>query len=651
MTQVLVVDDREHDRELLATVLGYAGYDVVSASSGAEGLEVARALRSDLVISDVLMPEMDGYEFIRNLRADPATAELRVVFCTATYSSDEIEALAEACGVSHVLVKPLEPEEILAAVRDALTTDREPGAPLADADFRSHLRVLNGKLVAKIAELEHAERQGAELLTLLETLQQSAPIGFGLVDGDGRFIRLNETLAAVHGTPLDAQVGCTIAELVPGLWEQIAPSLHAVHVTGHPVINLEIDGETPARPGVRCWLSSFYPVRVADETIGIGIVVVDITERRRADELRAAVMDTMAEGVFVCDPDGAVVYVNAAAAEMTGWEPDELRGGSLDAIVHPERSSAVSEPSGLCALAGVRADGTVLRQADATFTRRDGTAFPVAFSGSALRTGHAITGTVVVFRDVTEERAEQLRVQRELDALTWVGRIRDAFLDDRFVLYSQPIVRVDGGPGGEELLIRMRSSAGELIPPGDFLPVAEKYGLIEEIDRWVIRQAAGLAAQGRHVGVNLSARSVGDQGLLRVIESQFADAGADAALVTFEITETALMDDLEAGERFARGLADMGAGVALDDFGTGFGSFTYLKRLPLRYLKIDMDFVRDLRTNPANQHLVKAIVGLARDFGYETIAEGVEDAETLALLEGFGVDLVQGYHLGRPAPV
>ena len=128
-------------------------------------------------------------------------------------------------------------------------------------------------------------------------------------------------------------------------------------------------------------------------------------------------------------------------------------------------------------------------------------------------------------------------------------------------------------------------------------------------------------------------------------------AGVDPSLVTFEITETALMENLEAGEEFVKGLVAMGFGVALDDFGTGFGSFTYLKRLPIRFLKIDIDFVRDLVSNPHNQHLVRAIVGLARDFGYQTIAEGVEDAETLALLKELGVDLAQGYFLGRPAPL
>ncbi|HWK17785.1 MAG TPA: EAL domain-containing protein, partial [Solirubrobacteraceae bacterium] len=123
---------------------------------------------------------------------------------------------------------------------------------------------------------------------------------------------------------------------------------------------------------------------------------------------------------------------------------------------------------------------------------------------------------------------------------------------------------------------------------------------------------------------------------------------ADPARVIFELTETALMDDIDAGERFTRGLNALGCAVALDDFGTGFGSFTYLQRLPVRYLKIDIEFVRDLTTKAASRHLVTAIVNLAKGFEQETIAEGVEDAQTLELLRDFGVDYAQGFHLGRP---
>jgi EAL domain-containing protein (putative c-di-GMP-specific phosphodiesterase class I) len=193
--------------------------------------------------------------------------------------------------------------------------------------------------------------------------------------------------------------------------------------------------------------------------------------------------------------------------------------------------------------------------------------------------------------------------------------------------------------------------AGEIIAPGAFLPSAEKYGLIAEIDQWVIKQAAALAASGRRVEANLSARSLSNLNLLPIIEHELREAGADPANLVFEITETALMGDIENGERFARRLADMGCGLALDDFGTGYGSFTYLKTLPIKYLKIDVEFVRDLAHSTANQHLVKAIVSLAKSFGQQTVAEGVEDAETFDALREYGVDLAQGFHLGRPAPV
>ena len=192
----------------------------------------------------------------------------------------------------------------------------------------------------------------------------------------------------------------------------------------------------------------------------------------------------------------------------------------------------------------------------------------------------------------------------------------------------------------------------EVIMPGSFLPVAEKYGLIGEIDRWVITQATRLAATGRRViEANLSAASIGNSDLLPFIEQQIREAHADPANLVFEITETALMHDITAGEVFARGLAALGCGLALDDFGTGFGSFTYLKKLPMTHLKIDIEFVRDLVANPDNLHVVKAIVSLARAFGLKTIAEGVEDEQALTLLRAEGVDFAQGFHLGRPSPI
>ena len=128
-------------------------------------------------------------------------------------------------------------------------------------------------------------------------------------------------------------------------------------------------------------------------------------------------------------------------------------------------------------------------------------------------------------------------------------------------------------------------------------------------------------------------------------------SGADPADIVFEITETAILDDVDAARRFAERLRTLGCKLALDDFGTGYGGFTYLKQLPVDCLKIDIEFVRDLATVPASRHVVDAVVALARDFELQTVAEGIEDAETLDILRDLGVGFGQGYHIARPAPL
>jgi PAS domain S-box-containing protein len=487
---------------------------------------------------------------------------------------------------------------------------------------------------------------------LLEALQSTAAVGFGFVDRDCHYLRVNETLASINGLSVEQHLGRTVAEVGPAVWHRIEPVYRRVLGGGQAVIDLEMTGVTATAPGeLRHWLVTMYPVRIDAEITGAGVVVVDVTERRQAEEFRSVVMDNMAEGLFTLDRDGLLTYMNRAAVKMLGWTESELRGQPMHAAVHFQRADGTPVAAHECSVAKVGSEGLAVRQAGEAFTRKDGSIFPVAHSSAPLRVGSSIQGTVVVFRDVTEEKEDQARVQRELAALSWVGRVRDALDEHRMVLYSQPIVALAGGQGGEELLLRMVGRGGEIILPASFLPVAEKYGLIAEIDRWVTLEAVGLAATGRRVEANLSAASIGTLDLLPLLARQLHDTGADPANLIFEITETTLMADIDAGAAFAHGLAELGCRLALDDFGTGFGSFTYLKKLPVNYLKIDIEFIRDLPTNPANLHVVRAIVGLAHAFGLQTIAEGVQNEATMTLLCHEGVDFAQGFHLGRPSPI
>jgi EAL domain-containing protein (putative c-di-GMP-specific phosphodiesterase class I) len=192
------------------------------------------------------------------------------------------------------------------------------------------------------------------------------------------------------------------------------------------------------------------------------------------------------------------------------------------------------------------------------------------------------------------------------------------------------------------------------VPATAFLATAERFDLVQEIDRWMNRKAIGLIAEhGEHgrelqLEVNISAKSISDPELPRMIESELRSGGINPSLLILEITETTAIANMDEAVDFATRLSRLGCGFALDDFGRGFGSFYYLKHLPLNYLKIDGDFVRNLAHNLVDQQVVKAVVQVAKALGYKTIAEYVQDEATVLALRHYSVDYMQGYHVGRP---
>jgi PAS domain S-box-containing protein len=369
--------------------------------------------------------------------------------------------------------------------------------------------------------------------------------------------------------------------------------------------------------------------------------------RRHLDELCVITLGTISEGVVELDGEDRLVCMNAAAERMLGWTEGELRGHPVEDLLHRRRPAGVAPPGADSPLAGVFARRRTVRSREDALVRRDGRLLPVLCSATPEATG----GVVIAFRDVTEEIEQRRRAERRLDTIGWISRMREAIDEDRLELHSQPIMPLRGGAAREELLLRMIGRDGELIRAGAFLPAAEELGLVFEVDRWVIARAVRFAALGRIVQVNLSPASVADPRVLELVEQELRTVGAPAGNVVFEVAEAALLSDLAAGEAFAGALRGIGCGLSLDDFGNGTGGFSYLEGLNVQTLKIDIDFVRGLPGKTHNQHLVQAIVGLARSFGIETVAGGVEDHDTLALLREFGVDYAQGYAIHGLAPV
>jgi PAS domain S-box-containing protein len=367
----------------------------------------------------------------------------------------------------------------------------------------------------------------------------------------------------------------------------------------------------------------------------------------------AGLAASMEEGLLTLDADGLIVTANGAAEQMLGYEREALAGRTLCDCLGCRREDPRSCPLAACWRTAVDASSEPVRFEDELFTRKDGSKLAVALSVAPLRCDRRLpSGHVVVFQDISERKAASEHGALELEELTWIGRLRDAMDEERLVLAAQPIVSLASRDVvAHELLLRLRDRAAQLVMPGRFLPAAERFGLVRELDRWVLGRAARLLARGHSVNVNLSAHSLGDPELAVLIERTLADAGADPRLVTFEITETALTEHPRLACAFAKRMASLGCTFALDDFGTGYGAFTYLKLLPISYLKIDREFVNDVSESAASCHVIEAMVSLARGFGQQTIAEGVEDEPTLDVLRQLGVDHVQGFHIARPGPV
>ncbi len=375
-------------------------------------------------------------------------------------------------------------------------------------------------------------------------------------------------------------------------------------------------------------------------------------ELREERNLLDVMLDSVNVAVVACDANGLVTHVNQRTREMMSnvCSTSLEAGGWIDAF---RPRTALGMPLTFSELPLVRAlhgelvrDVDVLVQTDAGEMMLSTNANPVKDAEGSL------LGAVVVFEDVTEQRAREAQLRDELRDVGLAVEVQDAIDAGRLMLYAQPIIDLSSGETVmDELLLRIRSADGAVSGPCGFLAAAERYSTITSLDSWVLEQAAQIAARGRPVSVNVSARSVGRSSFLEVVESTLKRNGVEPSLITFEITETAVVSDIVRASRFAERLDAIGSHFALDDFGTGYAALTYLKHLPIRYLKIDRDFVRDLAENPRSRAVVSAIVTLAAGFGQLTIAEGVEKAATLGALRELGVDMAQGFHLGRPAAI
>ncbi len=577
----------------------------------------------------------------------------------------------------------------------------------------SPLATDEGMMVSSaIRDTSARKRATAELATAEELFRgafEGSPIGMALTGADGRILRVNPALCTLTGCtpqrlagmrfdallhPLEAnRDGAAIAALLSGEQSQYREETRFAHASGTPIW-VALQATTIHDDGA--------PRRLL-------IQVQDVTHRRRYEENLhylathdsltglhnrssfAEQLETHAELVRRYGSDGALLlldldhfkYVNDTLGHQAGdqliarvasllagrlRDSDVLArlGGDEFAALLPRANAEQAQRVAEDLLTTLRAERIAVPGASGrAMTASIGVAMFDA--ADALRGEDVLVNADIAMYDAKEGGRNQVALHvggehaqaRMRGRITWAERIRVAIDSEAFALVAQPILALDSGLVTQfEVLLRMRDDHGDLIPPAAFLSTAERLGMIHEIDRMTVSTAiravaahdAG-AAGGLRVEINLSGASMGDPGMLRTIERELRDTGLDPARVIFEITETAAIANIAKAREFSDQLAALGCCFALDDFGAGFGSFYYLKHVRFDLLKIDGEFVRDCCSTTTDRLVIKAVVGIARGLGKQTVAEHVGDDATVALLRELGVTHGQGFHLGEPRPL
>ncbi len=564
-------------------------------------------------------------------------------------------------------------------------------------------------LQTDVTEQREASDALAEAKERFRLAFAEAPIGMALMDLEGRFTSVNQALCDITGFPESALKGRQSREITHPDDRELSSEALDDLLSGE-IDTHQVEKRYLHATGAPVWvqLSATLLRDARTEPLHYLVQVQDITERRRFhqqlkhmadhDPLTGLLnrrafeheLDHHVSRVARYGVEGAILVLDLDHFKYVNDVLGHTAGDGLIISVARALRERLRDTDVLARLGGdefavllPRADEAEAREVSAALVERlrqeavpgrrgHGRRVTTSIGVALFEEGRAPNGEeILVHGDVamyeakesgrdrfvvysnTEHQAAGMRAR-----VDWAERIRHALEHELFELHLQPILDLATGEVSQhEALLRMRGDDGEMIPPGAFLDVAERFDLIQDVDNWVAGRAIALMAELRESGhdlcveVNVSGRSMGDPRLLETIENGLTEHGVSPHRLILEVTETAAVANIPRAREFAERLGELGCRFALDDFGAGFGSFYYLKHLPFDYLKIDGEFVRNCVGTPTDQLVIKAVVEIARGLGKRTVAEFVGDEATVELLRRHGVDFAQGFHVGRPAPV
>ncbi len=679
-SRILVVDDEPTARLLMQASLRQAGFVVEVAADAAAALSVFRDGSFDLVMSDVEMPGMDGYALCALLREE-SDVPVPVVMVTGMDDLASIDRAFEV-GATDFISKPINWSLIGHRVRYILRAS------------------------SAMADLRRANASNRAILDAIPDLLFE-------IDLEGRYLEFHSADPMPAGWTPDDIIGHNVSQVLPGQPARIMmAALQRAAEVGR-VNGVQYEVETPAGP--RWFELSVARMESDDAPLPRFVVLArDITERKNAERQieELAYVDTLTGlpnrlsflqrlereivragflsnrlAVLFLDMDGfknindtlghtvgdlALQTIGTRLREgvrptdmvsrLSNDEP-ELRlarlGGDEFTVLVPRVSSTDEVMQLAERIRDLMTRPFLLEGREVVLTTSIGIAvYPEDGNTADALLKHADTAMY----HAKEEGRDNCKfynsalTQRAAQQLNLASNLRLALERGEFRLAYQPQLDVASGRfKSVEALIRWTHPEHGVISPIEFIPAAERSGLIVGIGEWVLRTACADAMRWRdaglalRVGVNISVRQLRNAGIVDTVRELVA-SGMAPELLELEMTESVLMEDIHATLLVLRELRATGVTLSLDDFGTGYSSMSYLRQLPIHRLKIDQTFVRGLPDDAESLAIVRAIIGLARSFGFDLTAEGVETLEQARLLRQLGCDSMQGYYFSRPVP-
>jgi diguanylate cyclase (GGDEF)-like protein/PAS domain S-box-containing protein len=689
---LLVIEDNPDTRNLVNRILS-PRFNVETAEDGETGLKLwreklSRNQRYSLVLLDVMLPGMSGSQVLETIMNELPTQS--VVIMTANHSMQLAEDLMLK-GAADFITKPFRAEQLRRVCETAAR--------------REDFIISNEQFAKKVDSLNKSRMEYKQVLDAHQHLLDQLGSVVIELNADGDICFLNKAWEKLTGYTIDESEQCSLSKFIekPTIAESFVSNELETILTGN-VNSHYFEFKLKNKFDEELWVEARFEITLSHDhkSRNISGTIDNITARKKAQlDLEYLAMHDGLTGLF---------NRHYFETELKQFIATASRGNGPHSLIYIDLdhfkviNDTLGHHQGDIVLRNISSlISTRLRESD-IFSRIGGDEFalllPNTPQGIALKISDDICDLLDKYQckieehtfkincsigisEITgnEERPEEYMKQADIAlyaakkqgrnlahiydrndihskdlqaSMEWTRKIQQAIADDRLTLYFQPILEIKCRKTAYfEALVRLEID-NKVIEPEEFIPALEREGYMNLLDRQVISKAIYYLSEHQglnKIAINLSAQGFSDERLVPLIKEKLKEYRVDPTRIIFELTESASLSNLTATQNIVERLSDLGCAFSIDDFGTGFSTFSYLKQLPAQSVKIDGSFIIELATNPIDRALVKAIYEVATALDKKTVAEFVENEETLNLLEEIGVTYAQGYHLSKPIPV